>query len=181
MSMPSKTISCTQCDFKINSMSVCGAHYYLTPKEEEVFINSRTGWCFHCKSIRNIESVAKMGEIEQSIIKLSKEVLPHIKHVIQWLRDWQYRENFQELSKLHTQLEILKQREGKEVCLNCGKAQFQLFSAKQVAALFKDEQYEVAHPGCKNSGLLVNEDFLRLNMGFSPIYHDLNGQIIEDS
>ncbi|OBT08048.1 hypothetical protein A9267_09995 [Shewanella sp. UCD-FRSSP16_17] len=178
MSMPTKNISCTGCQFTVNSMVTWGAHFYLT-NDDEIYFKSQTGWCYKCCTISSIELVESRCKIEHDIIKLSKQVLPNFKHVLQWLASSSYRETLQGLRDLHLRLDIVKSRAGKEVCLTCGSDHVQAYTPNQVSELLNNKSVLLPHPNCKQNGYLTAEDGVRLKVKIPSKYYDFNGQRIE--
>ncbi len=182
MSMPSKQIKCSKCNFESSTRKNWGAYSYLI-NGKEVNLARSLGWCHKCDNVAPIEVLEDYGNLTHKLDLLKEKLLIKAPNLIMkfvlYLVSKSFRSLNYKVSNTYTLLNMSKTRDGRGRCLNCGSEDNQLLLLNHDDSDIKNiDGTSFLHPVC--SGSLYTENCsLRFIMKFNDVYFDFNGRRIK--
>ena len=168
------TEKCTKCDSTFTTEDLAGNFVYELVNGLTAPINTTSGWCYHCDTLRPIEDLDPNAQ-DKRLSELSLQ----INQPVGFLKSFsekhkaQNREHLQELRALELLKQALLSREIDPKCLYCGSVDIKVIERARQSCY---------RPGC--SGRLVQDDDpIFAYMEYPLQVYNLNGDLIrsEDS
>ena len=191
MSIRSKRIVCTGCDYETREFYAPMHLYYCLPDGSTAPASRRRGWCLDCDSYRNIECVS-IRDMESTLMQLQDDLVELNATVDQLSRYW-WRRLFQR-PKLETAvseqqeaevaiygleaiLPKLRARQSGPRCLCCGSERTEPVTFDSISGLTNDFRH-CCGGQLREVGREEDAENIRFARGVSTRWLDTEGRIV---
>ena len=181
MSRPFGRIYCTHCQFGSSTMTLAGQFRYVDAQGRRGDVDRALGWCYHCLTLRPIESIPEVSECPPPDPSIISRVADWFKRQWHCLTDDRLTAERRDRELITIKIRAWIAESGrKPVCLICGSEDTRVLDYPDPGS--RSGRYDLPlnfrHPGCR--GELREKD--SNGKWLSPVIYerlyDWNGQLI---